>query len=188
MARFTVNTMALVAALSLPGAAIAQTNSDEQQVVPKTQTEVDQTQPAAPANQSQVKIKGLITLQDANTFLASDLTGATVYSPQDEAIGDVNDVIVSRDGKVDGVVLGVGGFLGVGEKDVAIKMNQLKMMDTDTGIKLVLDMTKDQLAAAPEFKSKDDMQAEMNAEQPDSSQGLMVPDPQPAQDEQQQQQ
>ncbi|MGH6875538.1 MAG: PRC-barrel domain-containing protein, partial [Aestuariivirgaceae bacterium] len=105
----------------------------------------------------------------------------------DEAIGDVNDVIVSRDGKVDGIIVGVGGFLGVGEKDVAIKMNQVKMMDTETGVKLVLDMTKDQLAAAPEFKSKSDMQAEINAKQPASTQGLMAPDQPPAEGSQTQQ-
>jgi hypothetical protein len=193
MAKFTVSTMALLAALSLPAAAIAQTSNDQQQVVPKTQTEVNQAQ--QPADQQDVQstqkadsaqVKGLITLQDDNTYLASDLTGATVYNPQDESIGDVNDVIVSRDGKIDGIVVGVGGFLGVGEKDVAIKMDQIQMTDTDTGVKLVLNMTKDQLAAAPEFKSKEDMQAETNAQQPSSSQGLMVPDQQPAEQQQQQ--
>jgi hypothetical protein len=193
MAKFTVSTMALLAALTLPAAAIAQTSNDQQQVVPRTQTEVNQAQQPAQDVQSTQKadsaqVKGLITLQDDNTFLASDLTGATVYNPQDESIGDVNDVIVSRDGKVDGIVVGVGGFLGVGEKDVAIKMDQIQMTDTDTGVKLVLNMTKDQLAAAPEFKSKEDMQAEINAQQPSSSQGLMVPDQQPAEQQQQQQQ
>jgi hypothetical protein len=104
-----------------------------------------------------------------------------VYNPKDESIGDVNDVIVSRDGKVDGIVVGVGGFLGIGEKNVAIKMDQVKMMDTDTGVKLVLDMTKDQLAAAPEFKSKTEMQAQINAQQPSSTKGLVAPDQQPVQ-------
>jgi sporulation protein YlmC with PRC-barrel domain len=163
MPKITVSTMALMAALCLPAAAIAQTSNTQQQV-PATQT------------QAEVKpIKGLITLQDKNTFLASDLTGATVYNPKDESIGDVNDVIVSRDGKVDGIVVGVGGFLGIGEKNVAIKMDQVKMMDTDTGVKLVLDMTKDQLAAAPEFKSKTEMQAQINAQQPSSTKGLAAP-------------
>jgi len=175
MAKITVSTMALMAALCLPAAAIAQT-SNEQQKAPQTQT------------QAQVKpINGLITLQDKNTFLASDLTGATVYNPKDESIGDVNDVIVSRDGKVDGIVVGVGGFLGIGEKNVAIKMDQVKMMDTDTGVKLVLDMTKEQLATAPEFKSKTEMQAQMNAQQPSSTKGLVAPAQEPAQSSTQQQ-
>jgi sporulation protein YlmC with PRC-barrel domain len=182
MAKITVSTMALMAALSLPAAAIAQTN-DNQQQVPQAQTN-EQTQ--AVQKTGKVNVKGLIMMQDQNTFLASDLTGVTVYSPQDESIGDVNDVIVSRDGKVDGIIVGVGGFLGVGEKDVAIAMNQVKMMDTDTGVKLVLDMSKDQLAAAPEFKSKTDMQAQINAEQPSSTQGLVAPAEEPAQSSTQQ--
>jgi hypothetical protein len=74
----------------------------------------------------------------------------------------------------------------MGEKDVAIKLNQVKMMDTDTGVKLVLDMTKDQLAAAPEFKSKTDMQAQINAQQPSSTQGLVAPAEQPDQSSTQQ--
>jgi sporulation protein YlmC with PRC-barrel domain len=193
MTKLRVSTMALMAALSLPVAAIAQTN---EQVVPPAQE--NQAQPADPNAADQdntmkqdvqkadkadaVQIPdGLIRLQDENTFLASDLTGATVYSPKDEAIGDVNDVIVSRDGKVDGIVVGVGGFLGIGEKDVAIEMSKIKMAETENGIKLVLDTTKEELAAAPEFKSKEDMQAEINATQPSTSQGLMVPDQQPAQ-------
>lgn len=193
MTRIKVSTMALMAALSLPVAAIAQTSTDQQQVVPQTQE--NQAQPA-PADEQAQQVQsaektakapdGLITLQDKDTFLASDLTGATVYSPTDEAIGDVNDVIVSRDGKVDGIVVGVGGFLGIGEKDVAIEMAKIKMSETENGIKLVLDASKEELAAAPEFKSKTDMQAEINATQPSSTQGLMVPDQQPAQGTEQQ--
>jgi hypothetical protein len=183
MAKIAVSTMALMAALSLPVAAIAQTNNDQQQVpqVQQNQAQPSNDQVQAVKKADNVKIKGLIMMQDKDTFLASDLTGATVYNPQDEAIGDVNDVIVSRDGKVDGIVVGVGGFLGIGEKDVAIKTSQIKMMDTDTGVKLVLDMTKDQLAAAPEFKSKTEMQAQMNAQQPSSTKGLAAPAQEPAQ-------
>ena len=177
MAKITVSTMALLAAFSLPAAAIAQTNNNQQQV-PQAQIN---NQTEAVQKTAKVNTKGLIMMQDQNTFLASDLTGATVYSPQNDSIGDVNDVIVSRDGKVDGIVIGVGGFLGIGEKDVAIKMSQIKMTDTDTGVKLVLNMTKDELAAAPEFKSKTDMQAQMNVQQPSSTKGLAAPDQVPAQ-------
>jgi hypothetical protein len=193
MTKLKVSTMALMAALSLPMAAVAQTN--EQQQVPQTQE--NQAQPADPNSTEPVKQDvqkadkqdaatspdGLIMLQDEDSFLASDLTGATVYSPDNEAIGDVNDVLVSRDGKVEGIVVGVGGFLGIGEKDVAIEMSKIKMAEAQDGIKLVLDTTKEELAAAPEFKSKADMQAEIDATQPSSSQGLMVPEQQPAQQE-----
>jgi hypothetical protein len=196
MARTGLSILALMAALSMPMAASAQT-SDQQQTVPQTQEQQVQEPVTAPEQPDTTKAdktqtakapEGVIRLQDEDTFLASDLTGATVYSPQDEAIGDVNDVIVARDGKVDGLVVGVGGFLGIGEKDVAIEMSKIKMMETETGIKLVMDANKDELAAAPEFTSKTDMQAQKSAEEPGSTQGLMAPDQQPEQPEAQPQQ
>lgn len=196
MTRTVLSMLALLAALGMPMAATAQTN-DQQKAVPQTQeqqvqepAQSDQPQGTTKTDKAQVAKapEGVIQLQDQDTFLTSDLTGATVYSPQDEAIGDVNDVIVSRDGKVDGLVVGVGGFLGIGEKDVAIQMSEIKLMDTDTGIKLVMEANKDELAAAPEFKSKTDMQAENAAQQPSSTQGLMAPDQQPAQPQTQTQQ
>ena len=198
MTKTGMSILALFAALSMPMAAGAQTN-DQQQAVPQTQEQQiqEQAQSEQPQDTQEMKADkaelakapdGVIRLQDQDTFLASDLTGATVYSPKDEAIGDVNDVIVSRDGKVDGLVVGVGGFLGIGEKDVAIEMSKIKLTETETGIKLVMDASKDELAAAPGFKSKTDMQAENAAEQPGSTQGLMVPEQQPAQSETQTQQ
>ena len=159
MTRTVLSMLALLAALGMPMAATAQTN-DQQKAVPQSQeqqvqepAQSDQPQGTTKTDKAQVAKapEGVIQLQDQDTFLTSDLTGATVYSPQDEAIGDVNDVIVSRDGKVDGLVVGVGGFLGIGEKDVAIQMSEIKLMDTDTGIKLVMEANKDELAAAPEF-------------------------------------
>ena len=193
MAKTGWSILALLAALSMPMAAGAQT-SDQQQVVPRTQQQIEEPAQSDQPQDTQDKIKadkskmaeapdGVIRLQDTDTFLASDLTGATVYNSQDEAIGDVNDVLVSRDGKVSGLVVGVGGFLGIGEKDVAIEMSKIKLMDTETGIKLVMDVNKDELAAAPDFMSKTDMQAENEAEEPNSTQGLMVGDEQPAQNQ-----
>jgi hypothetical protein len=59
-------------------------------------------------------------------LLASKLIGTTVVSANNEAIGDVNDVVVDRDGRALAVVIGVGGFLGIGEKDVAVQMSALE--------------------------------------------------------------
>src|SRR5262245_1238343 len=196
MRRTGFSILALLAVLSMPMAASAQTN-DQQKAVPQTQeqqiqqpAQSDQPQDTTKADKAQVAKapEGVISLQSEDTFLTSDLTGATVYSPQDEAIGDVNDVIVSREGKVDGLVVGVGGFLGIGEKNVAIEMSKIKLTETDAGIKLVMDANKDELAAAPEFKSKTAMKAESAAEQPSSTQGLMAPDQQQTQPQTQPQQ
>jgi putative membrane protein len=60
-------------------------------------------------------------------ILVSDLTGTTVYGTNNENIGEVNDVVLDRDGKLLAVVVGVGGFLGIGEKDVAIPFEALQV-------------------------------------------------------------
>ena len=57
---------------------------------------------------------------------ASKLVGVNVYNDANEKIGDINDVILDKSGKVENVVLGVGGFLGMGEHDVAVAYDKLK--------------------------------------------------------------
>jgi hypothetical protein len=64
---------------------------------------------------------------------------------------------------VEGFVIGVGGFLGIGEKSVALKMDKLKMMSSPDGMQLIMDMTKDELTNTPTFKSKRDQEAEKHA-------------------------
>jgi sporulation protein YlmC with PRC-barrel domain len=60
---------------------------------------------------------------------ASKLSGVNVYNDNNEKIGDINDVIIDKSGKVDTVVLGVGGFLGMGEHYVAVPMEKLKWVN-----------------------------------------------------------
>jgi len=58
----------------------------------------------------------------------SKLTGLTVYNNNDERVGDINELIIGKDGKIECVVLGVGGFLGMGEHDVAVPFGQVKFV------------------------------------------------------------
>jgi sporulation protein YlmC with PRC-barrel domain len=60
---------------------------------------------------------------------ASKLTGVSVYNDSNEKIGDINDVILDKSGKATNVILGVGGFLGMGEHYVAVTFYQLKWVD-----------------------------------------------------------
>lgn len=106
-------------------------------------------------------VEGQITMQGENTMLSSVLVGATVYSSNDESIGDIDDLIVNLDGTVEGAVIGVGGFLGMGEKDVAVEMTKLSIsMTPDNEPRLVLDASKEDLEAAPEFMSAADQRTE----------------------------
>ena len=89
----------------------------------------------------------------AKIMSANDFIGKTVYSRSNESVGKVADVILSENG-VQAVVLGVGGFLGMGTKDVAVKMSSIEVTKDGSSTKLVMDATKDQLKAAPTYDIK----------------------------------
>jgi sporulation protein YlmC with PRC-barrel domain len=79
-------------------------------------------------------------------LMVSDVVGATVYSPSDEKLGEINDLALSSGaGQKPRVVIGVGGFFGIGEKDVSVEMSRLKFTTTEDGLKIVLDATKQDL-------------------------------------------
>jgi sporulation protein YlmC with PRC-barrel domain len=84
-------------------------------------------------------------------WLASDVYGAGVYDRNDNKIGDVDDLVIKQDGTISQAVIGVGGFLGVGQKDVAVAFTDLKVKTKNDKSWLVLDTTKDKLKAAPKF-------------------------------------
>jgi hypothetical protein len=112
--------------------------------------------PAAP-------VPGQIVTQEADTVLADrDFIGQTVYAPDKAKIGTISDLILSKDANsVQGFVIGVGGFLGIGERNVALKMEKLKVSNNQDGsVMLTMDMSKDELSKAPVFKTKRDMEAE----------------------------
>ena len=60
---------------------------------------------------------------------ASKLIGLNVYNDQDEKLGDISEILLDKSGKVDGVVIGVGGFLGMGRHDIMVEMSKLKFVD-----------------------------------------------------------
>jgi sporulation protein YlmC with PRC-barrel domain len=110
-------------------------------------------------------VTGQILVQDSNTILAKDLIGLTVYAPDKVKIGSISDLILSKDAKsVEGFVIGVGGFLGIGEKSVALKMDRLQISHNGDGsVQLMMDVKKEELVNAPSFKSKRDQDAEKQA-------------------------
>jgi sporulation protein YlmC with PRC-barrel domain len=75
-----------------------------------------------------------------------------VYDQSNNKIGQVMDVLVGQDGQVSALIVGVGGFLGAGEKDVAVSFNTVKATMKDNKIYLTMNTTKDALKSAPGFK------------------------------------
>ena len=64
-----------------------------------------------------------------NMWRASKLIGLNVYNEQNEKLGDISEILVDKAGKVEGVVIGVGGFLGMGQRDIKVEMSKLKFVD-----------------------------------------------------------
>jgi len=112
------------------------------------------TPPAASTEAAPAAADRFIVLEDGSTdWLASNLIGSTVYSGTDENLGKIVDILATDDGQVKAVVIGVGGFLGIGRKDVAVAPTTLERVKVDDDVKLVLATSKEELNAAPEFKT-----------------------------------
>ncbi len=88
----------------------------------------------------------------STTVLASQFMGHPVYSTSNEKLGDINDLVMDR--KLDNIaaIVGVGGFLGIGEKDVAIPVEDFKTVkDAENNLRLTISASKEQLQAAAAF-------------------------------------
>ena len=84
--------------------------------------------------------------------LISVFMGSSVYSsedPESDSIGEINDLVVNEEGEITHAIVGVGGFLGIGEKDVAVPFDELKIVEKDGDVRLIYAATREQLEAAP---------------------------------------
>lgn len=89
----------------------------------------------------------------AGQIMLSDYMDTAVYGPGDQVVGDIEDVMFDpATGQVSGVVLAVGGFLGMGEKNIAIPFSALKPVSRNGKTWFAISATKEDLKAAPEFK------------------------------------
>jgi hypothetical protein len=101
---------------------------------------------------AQQSTSGLMTSIPADATTVTNYYKQNVYDPSDNKIGDITDVLVQKDGKIPAVIIGVGGFLGMGEKDVAVSFDAVKQTTKKDKIYLVLNTTKDALKSAPGFR------------------------------------
>ena len=89
----------------------------------------------------------------ADEMRASKLIGTKVVNAANESIGDINEIVLGKDGKVAAVIIGVGGFLGMGEREVAVNFDSLRMnRDSSNNLVLTVNATKDVLKGAPEWR------------------------------------
>jgi sporulation protein YlmC with PRC-barrel domain len=115
-------------------------------------------------------------LQPEEPTIATAFIGRSVFSsedPESDNIGEVNDLIISQDGMITHAVVGVGGFLGIGEKNVAVPFDELEVVERDGDIRLVYAATREELEAAEEFDRAAYDPEDRFAEE----QAAMAPDP-----------
>ncbi|OLP54530.1 photosystem reaction center subunit H [Rhizobium rhizosphaerae] len=126
---------------------------------------------AGQAADAGAKTGNYITEQGANQVSANRYIGQSVYNSNDESIGEINDVIFSTDGSVEAAVIGVGGFLGIGEKNVAVPLETITIAEVPNSndMKLTTQETSDSLRNAPEFKTRSQQMAESNNGNVDAS-------------------
>ena len=116
--------------------------------------------------------------QAQEEVLASELIGATVYDPADENLGSISDIVFAKEGGVEAVVIGVGGFLGIGAKNVAVSFDQIEQsIDAEGNLKLILNASKEELDAAPEYVTLAQMKRESEANQPADPMATTPSDP-----------
>ncbi|MGR3565856.1 MAG: PRC-barrel domain-containing protein [Heliomarina sp.] len=94
------------------------------------------------------------TMVRADELTAEDLTGARVYDSTDQWIGEVSELLLDGSSKIDRAVVDVGGFLGIGEKPVALASDELNIQRENDGddIRVRVNMTKEQLESLPEYE------------------------------------
>ncbi|AYF32502.1 PRC-barrel domain-containing protein [Vreelandella alkaliphila] len=109
-----------------------------------------------------------LTQTPQGTFHSDSLTGNQVKSSveDDEDIGTINDLIIDEDGQINAVVVGVGGFLGMGEKDVAIEWDSLELTKDEDGEDYIISVNASQeaLESAEEYERGNDLHTERDTE------------------------
>lgn len=110
------------------GTGAADTTNRVQTPAPGTADQSAQTpEPSAAEVTASASSETFVTIPETGAWRVSDLQGKAVYDANGESIGEINDVVVSQDGSVNAVIIGVGGFLGIGEKDVAVNTAALQL-------------------------------------------------------------
>lgn len=157
-----MRTLLLGTTLLVASATLALSQTPAPQNAPET------TATAAPATLAN-DLRPTFVTQTASDMVTSTIVGLTIQNGANETIGEIADVVLDEKSTVKSWVVGVGGFLGIGTKYVAIDPSALKLVRVnDTTLKATIETNKDQLRAAPEYvylgKAKKDGAETKNSE------------------------
>lgn len=96
-----------------------------------------------------------VTTEAPGSIYVTDLVGQSVYGTTDEKTGDINDLLMDEQGNVKAAIIGVGGFIGLGEKDVAVTLESLTIRTENDEVRISIDATEQELEEAPVFTRAD---------------------------------
>jgi sporulation protein YlmC with PRC-barrel domain len=143
-------------AVVIVGAERSYSSQAEAEAALKASSICNQTTAQAPAGGgATVGVGGdtkIMTDVPPNSMPVTNYYKQNVYDPGNNKIGEVDDVLLGADGKINALVIGVGGFLGIGEKHVIVPFNAVKADRKDNKWQLMMNSSKDELKAAPGFK------------------------------------
>ena len=106
-----------------------------------------------------------LTEQADQQIRSDDVVGQAVIGHDEQSIGKIEYLVLDPDGKVEGVVVAVGGFLGIGAKSVGLPWESLALVADERGRNVILaPVTREELDEAPEFMTQAQIQAQMEAE------------------------
>lgn len=105
-------------------------------------------------DQTSVHSRGYLSSAPTQGARVSDIIGATVRMASGENIGSADDLIIDEEGQVVAVLVSIGGFLGIGEKDVAIGWGNVTRSGTTDAPELRINVSRENLRSAPEFDRK----------------------------------
>ncbi|AVA20491.1 PRC-barrel domain-containing protein [Rhizobium sp. LEGMi198b] len=122
---------------------------------PAVKTPENEAKAPAPAPTTNTAQAGYLTEQSADQMSAKTYIGQSVYNGENKSIGSIDDLILQKQGGVVAAIVGVGGFLGLGQKNVAVPFDKITATQNaqDGSMKLTTTETADSLKAAPEFKT-----------------------------------
>lgn len=157
---FRTFTLSAAAAALLATGAIAQNTTTEPASPPAATAPKDGAASTATVTSTTTEAIQFTSSATSDQMAVSKLTGTNVSNAAGENLGDINDVLVDKSGKPTVAIIGVGGFLGIGEKNVGVPFQALQFTtSSDTNMQVArLDVTKEALKAAPTFVYADDTQ------------------------------
>jgi hypothetical protein len=149
--------------------------ADQPTAEPMDEEVAAEEEPAPPADME------FIEAQDETQFLANDeVIGKDVVNIMNEEVGEIADLVMDQDQRLVGVVLSVGGFLGLGEKWVAVPVDTIQFPSAEQPARLLLGVTKEQLENAPDFTTRAAVEAEaagLEAQRQAMQQQQQIPSP-----------